>query len=521
MKKLLILIIVFAAFSVSLAATEKIGSVTKKEGTTDVLRSGALPAEKLEVGMDIFKGDIVRTKRKSKLQITFFDGNIAVIGERSRVDITGYSFQAGNNTQVIKLTRGKVRAIVNRNKPVKVSAKGKKKFEVHTMNAVAGVRGTDFVVLYDKGVTGIVTTEGLLYVYNRFVPEDVKDIPAGSARIIKLKKKPGNLEKLQEGQLKQIINDLKPEIETEKTDDYAKLDSDTVQEEDNKAEADDNDDADVEDGDNADNTVDDVAETADNDGANDLADSSKVATAETNSSLVGRWIGYFGYIEYGGGGSNIYHVNYTQNNAKSLDGMDSDQYRKPETGATLDLDGSNYHTIDQAADGVEYYSYVAWGEWKNPAFLAGDSTNIGWVIGRVTEATEIPQTGTATYTGDLAAYWVPLSASQGYTAPVDLKGTSIIQVNFGTNIVNGTLNMTLENSTAYLTADLENATLNADGTYTGVVSGDTGYIDATSFYKGRLYGPNAEETGGMYVIYNTNSATDKNGYILGGYKAKK
>jgi hypothetical protein len=53
------------------------------------------------------------------------------------------------------------------------------RFEIHTPNAVAGVRGTDIYAFYFNNISVFLTSDGMAYVYNRDTPGAVTVLPAG------------------------------------------------------------------------------------------------------------------------------------------------------------------------------------------------------------------------------------------------------------------------------------------------------------------------------------------------------
>lgn len=164
-----------------LEAAEAVGNFTYVEGKVDILRGSQLPAASAKVGESVFVKDVIRTKSDSKAEITFVDRNILRIGQRSRIDISEYVSVEGKGNTIIKLPRGKVEAIIPPGEAVKriaVSPEGNR-FEIHTPNAVAGVRGTDFFIWYEWNLTQILVTEGTVCGYNLASKEGVVCIPAG------------------------------------------------------------------------------------------------------------------------------------------------------------------------------------------------------------------------------------------------------------------------------------------------------------------------------------------------------
>jgi len=114
------------------------------------------------VGAEIGMGDALRTGAAGRLKVVLADGSVLVISERSELVIDEHVYRPaeGSLSAVLQLLNGKVRAIVSDY----YGATGTK-FEIKTETAVAGVRGTDFVVRYDDltasteviGVSGRVT----------------------------------------------------------------------------------------------------------------------------------------------------------------------------------------------------------------------------------------------------------------------------------------------------------------------------------------------------------------------------
>lgn len=165
---------------------EIVGSFAVVEGAVDIMRGGALPAVAARVGDGVAVGDFIRTKSKARAEIVFKDGNQLKIAQRSRIDIGEYLTEAAGDRRTMSLTRGKVQATVTK-------AKGEVKanrFEIHTPNAVAGVRGTQFLVFHERNVTGILVKEGAVQAYNPRLPGTAVIVPAGSVTTIGEKRAP-------------------------------------------------------------------------------------------------------------------------------------------------------------------------------------------------------------------------------------------------------------------------------------------------------------------------------------------
>jgi len=136
-------------------AAEAVGKFTHVEGKVDVLREGAFPAITVKVQDQVYPMDIIRTKSASKAEIIFKDNTVLQIAQRSRIDVSEY-YTGDTSKSVIKLSRGQVKAVVDKNVTKRIAlAPDANRFEIRTPNAVAGVRGTEFHVAYDRNVTTV------------------------------------------------------------------------------------------------------------------------------------------------------------------------------------------------------------------------------------------------------------------------------------------------------------------------------------------------------------------------------
>ena len=158
------------------------GKVTYVEGKVDVLKPGQTVATPVSKGDSVDVGDIYRAKSNSKAEIVFINKNVLRIVQNTRTEIKEYSVEGDRSTGIIRLYRGKVQVTgaPEFTKKVAAFAEGNK-LEVHTPNAVAGVRGTSFGVSYEGGITWIFCLEGKVYAFNWANPAVLILIPAGGA----------------------------------------------------------------------------------------------------------------------------------------------------------------------------------------------------------------------------------------------------------------------------------------------------------------------------------------------------
>ena len=118
---------------------------------------------KLKLGDIVNETETVLTDKKSSLEIRFDDGNLITLSENSKVKLSEVVF-SDDDTQrsaLLHLLKGKIRS-----KVTKKYKGASKKFRISTKSAVAGVRGTDFVVelidnkTRDERITRVSTLEG-------------------------------------------------------------------------------------------------------------------------------------------------------------------------------------------------------------------------------------------------------------------------------------------------------------------------------------------------------------------------
>ncbi|NWF51732.1 MAG: FecR domain-containing protein, partial [Nitrospirae bacterium] len=167
------------------------GKFTFVQGRVDVLRQPATRAVPVKMGDAVFVGDIIRAKSASKAEITFTDGNVVKIAPNTRVEISEYMFEESKGKGILKLSRGKVQAIVQQKIAKKIAAFGEaNRFEIHTPTAIAGVRGTNFIVSFQRNSTSVLVLEGYVNTYNPKFPDIAVTLTAGYITTIPLNQPP-------------------------------------------------------------------------------------------------------------------------------------------------------------------------------------------------------------------------------------------------------------------------------------------------------------------------------------------
>jgi len=194
------------------ASAESIASIKLVSGVVELLRSGKLPAIKASVGDSLSAGDLVRTKSGGYAEVQYKDGTFLKIAQRSRVDIGDQA--GGNDFSSARLVRGKVQAIVE---PSSLNDSGQsaraKRFEIRTPNAVAGVMGTDFVVTFQRNVTGVLVNRGTVYTYNRLLPDRVVNVTQSTLTTITAGAPPLKARPANRSEIDRIQKDIAPQPE--------------------------------------------------------------------------------------------------------------------------------------------------------------------------------------------------------------------------------------------------------------------------------------------------------------------
>jgi len=121
------------------SAADKAGEVVHLKGTAVIERGEAkIPAA---LKAPLFKGDALATAGRSAAKVLFSDDTILTLMANSRLTVDEYLYNTEQNRSqsLFKLFLGKLRAVV-----------GRSAFKISTETAIAGVKGTVFILSYDS-----------------------------------------------------------------------------------------------------------------------------------------------------------------------------------------------------------------------------------------------------------------------------------------------------------------------------------------------------------------------------------
>lgn len=170
----------------SLAAPPRSGGEGQGEGAPagkvtfvagEATRAAGGKAVKLAVGASVRAGDVLETRKRTRLEVKLEDGSVLRLGPLSRAVVSAASFGKTVEERNVsaKLLVGKVWANVAK------AVGGEARFEVQTENAVAGVRGTTFRVdaATDRSVV-VKVYSGTVAVAQGAIPRPEHRPPPGS-----------------------------------------------------------------------------------------------------------------------------------------------------------------------------------------------------------------------------------------------------------------------------------------------------------------------------------------------------
>lgn len=132
---------------------ENAGQVASLEGTADVVRGGA--TQPLKAGDAVFVGDKLKTAAGAKLRLLLRDDTVLTLAASTELVVNEQVLGGDQSQSSFGMLGGTLRALV----PDRYGTPGSK-FQVETPTAIAGVRGTGFLITYDPR-SGTTTVVGL------------------------------------------------------------------------------------------------------------------------------------------------------------------------------------------------------------------------------------------------------------------------------------------------------------------------------------------------------------------------
>ncbi len=154
--KILTLLVLLSSVTVFAKDEKNVAKVTMLRGAA-LVKNASGSERSLKQDEWVSEGDIVATKDKSFVKLTFTDKSTMNVGPASSITINKFG---GGEAGLISVIQGQIRSQVT--KDVLKQAQDKSKLIIKTKTAAMGIRGTDFLVNYSPETekTNLVTFEG-------------------------------------------------------------------------------------------------------------------------------------------------------------------------------------------------------------------------------------------------------------------------------------------------------------------------------------------------------------------------
>lgn len=141
----------------SIAGAQEVGTVASLNGSAQLGKEGEW--RPVAISSPVYTGDTIRTGQPGRLRIVFQDDSVLNVGDGSEIVVDEQVFDpaGGSYQSAFRLLRGKLRALVSQYYESPNAG-----YEIETPTAVAGVRGTEFVLAFDemKRQTQVVGVDG-------------------------------------------------------------------------------------------------------------------------------------------------------------------------------------------------------------------------------------------------------------------------------------------------------------------------------------------------------------------------
>lgn len=170
-KKVVALILSVLLFLPTAAsAGKKIGEITRLKGRVTIYRDGAKIGISAKNGMALEQNDKIKTRAKAYLRFKLNDGSSMTLGQKAELTLDRFTYNPEKKERVafFNIALGKLRIFANRMLKYRDN-----RFQVKTPTAVAGVRGTVFMVWVESPTaTRIACLDSVVDVANVMEPDE-------------------------------------------------------------------------------------------------------------------------------------------------------------------------------------------------------------------------------------------------------------------------------------------------------------------------------------------------------------
>jgi len=161
--------------------------------------------------------------------------------------------------------------------------------------------------------------------------------------------------------------------------------------------------------------------------------------------------------------------------------------------------------LDPETSKLSWTTYGSWGAYGTATSRIGH-----YVTGFATPVASVPTTGSATYKGNVAGnVWRPEAGPQFGIEGVYLSGDATVQANFGTGALTGSLTNMYANGVPWNSVSLAGTISGGQNSFSGtsavISTAAGGYLltsSATGTFSGLFFGPNAQELGAVWTLFD-------------------
>lgn len=142
----------------SIVTGASVGQVTKTSGSAFYKKGATASYVPLSISMRVDEGGWIKTGRNGWAELTLSDGSRFTLANDTELEVASFAVGKGKREGLFNLARGKLRTSI-----VKLAGK-QTDIKVHSATAVAGIKGTEFLMLSRGPANVLFGTEGTVTV---------------------------------------------------------------------------------------------------------------------------------------------------------------------------------------------------------------------------------------------------------------------------------------------------------------------------------------------------------------------
>lgn len=131
---------------------ESIGTVVRAEGAAVIVHAGGRVGYRARSGRRLFRDDMLMTGEDGKLRLRLTDGSVITLSGGSKLELSRHVFDPGSGTRssFLDMVLGRIRYVIR-----ELSGYKRSEFRIRTPTAIAGIRGSDFVIEAQRSLTRV------------------------------------------------------------------------------------------------------------------------------------------------------------------------------------------------------------------------------------------------------------------------------------------------------------------------------------------------------------------------------